>query len=244
MNRIGSAKLYAAGSVLLPAAGVIIRPSFLWTHILFILWAVAAAAFWIVQERKEHEDRARRASALQQQASIRTLNHHRHDWMNDLQVLYGYIRIGKLERAAASVERIRDKMAVESRIAHLGIPSLVAYLQSFRTLSHNLVLEVDVEDNLTLEDLQLDRDRTADALIEVINAYRFGVKPGIGDPAVLVLKLSRAADELMVELEFAGELRDGDELVDKLEQRLRGTPLQAVSLKQFRHVLLKAPLCA
>lgn len=47
-----------------------------------------------------------------------------------------------------------------------------------------------------------------------------------------------------MELEFAGELMDDAELVEKLEQRLRGTPLQADSLKQHRHVLLKAPLCA
>lgn len=243
MNRIRSAKLYAAGSVLLPAAGVVIRPFFLWTHILFLVWVITAAAFWIMTERKEQRERLRLNTLSLQQASIQTLNHHRHDWMNDLQVLYGYIRMGKLERAVASVERVRDKMAVESKISRLGIPALVSYLQSFRTHSHSLVLEVDVEDHLMLEELQLDREKIAEALIEVINAYRFGVKPGVGDPALLRIKLSRGTDELLVELEFSGELRDGDELVYKLEQRLHGTPLQAASLQQFRHVLLKASLC-
>ncbi|OXM15366.1 Spo0B domain-containing protein [Paenibacillus herberti] len=244
MNRIQSAKLYAAGSILLPAAVVIIRPSLLWTHLLFLIWVAVAAAAWVRLDQQQHRQQLKRSLASMQQASIQTLNHHRHDWMNDLQVLYGYIRMNKPERAVASVERIRDKMMLESKISKLGCPALTAYLQSFRTLTQSIVLEVDIEDNLSMEELSADRDDAAEALIEVINAYRFSIKPSGGDPALLKLRLSRGSGELLVELEFTGELMNEAELIDKLEQRLRGTPLQAHSLQQHRHVLLKAPLCA
>ncbi|MGN7453221.1 Spo0B domain-containing protein [Paenibacillus pasadenensis] len=244
MNRYHSAKLYAAGSVLLPAAAAAAWPSWLWTQLLFLLWTAAAAAVWIRLERKQHRLQLQKSLAAVQQASIQTLGHHRHDWMNDLQVLYGYIRMNKPDRALATVERIREQMLRESKISKLGCPALTAYLQSFRTLSQSIVLEVDIEDNLSLEELSEGCDGAGEAIIEVINAYRFSIKPGGGDPARLQLRLSRGSGELLVELEFAGELMDDAELVEKLEQRLRGTPLQADSLKQHRHVLLKAPLCA
>lgn len=54
MNRYHSAKLYAAGSVLLPAAAAAAWPSWLWTQLLFLLWTAAAAAVWIRLERKQH----------------------------------------------------------------------------------------------------------------------------------------------------------------------------------------------
>ncbi|MCM3746703.1 Spo0B domain-containing protein [Paenibacillus pasadenensis] len=244
MNRIQSAKLYAAGSILLPAAVVIIRPSLLWANLLFLVWTAAAAVLWVHADRRQHRQQLKRSLATIQQASIQTLNHHRHDWMNDLQVLYGYIRMNKPDRALASVERIRDKMLMESKISKLGSPALTAYLQSFRTFSPSIVLDVEIEDNVSMEELDGDRDGAAEALIEVINAYRFSTKPGVGDPALLKLRLYRGSGALMVELEFDGELTDEAELIDKLEQRLHGTPLQADSLQQHRHVLLKAPLCA
>lgn len=111
--------------------------------------------------------------------------------MNDLQVLYGYIRMNKPDRALATVERIREQMLRESKISKLGCPALTAYLQSFRTLSQSIVLEVDIEDNLSLEELSEGCDGAGEAIIEVINAYRFSIKPGGGDPARLQLRLSR-----------------------------------------------------
>ena len=62
-----------------------------------------------------------------EQTAIQMLNHHRHDWMNELQILYGYIQLGKLDKTVGSVERIKDRMATESRISKLGIPSLVLF---------------------------------------------------------------------------------------------------------------------
>ena len=88
-----SARHYAALSVLLPLMASLIWSNYLWLHIVFIVWIAAASAFWIYSERKQHEEKQKRMIQALKLSAVRTLNHHRHDWMNDLQVLYGYARL-------------------------------------------------------------------------------------------------------------------------------------------------------
>ncbi|ALS27004.1 histidine kinase [Paenibacillus sp. 32O-W] len=230
MIRWETAKYYAAGSVLLPAAGVLLWPSARWMNAVFAGWLLLAAAFWIFRERREQAERLERTIQAMQIASIRTLNHHRHDWMNDLQVLYGYIRLQKQDKMAECVEKIRERMAMESKIAKLGEPSLVIFLQSFRTMTHSLRLNVRIDGELNFGELPFDGAGTAAALIDVLNAYRFAVKPGSGEAAALTLALSRDDKSLIVELDVDGEVQDARELQRKLKQRLKGTPLQPVNL--------------
>ena len=55
MNRLRITKLYAAASILLPAAAVLIWRSELWLLAVFIAWILIAALLWVWCERKEHE---------------------------------------------------------------------------------------------------------------------------------------------------------------------------------------------
>lgn len=84
------------------------------------------------------------------QTAIETFSHQRHDWMNDLQLLYGYIQLGNRERLIENIERIKDQMMADSRVAKLGIPQLVFYLQSFQSLNPNMRLEIEIEDGVIL----------------------------------------------------------------------------------------------
>src|SRR5690606_23387294 len=111
--------------------------------------------------------------------------HHRHDWMNDLQVLYGYIRLQKQDKMLECMGKIREKMIVESNIAKLGNPALISFIQSFRTITNSLLLEVDIKGNILLDKMSTDSDKIADSLIQTINAYRFSAKHGQGEPSVL-----------------------------------------------------------
>lgn len=108
----------------------------LWGYVKFVQRQAAA-------ERKNLLESVQRISAA-------TLGHHRHDWMNDLQVLYGYIQLGKIDKLADCVGRIKVRMEIESKISRLGIPSLVFYLQTFREVNRSVHLDVEIEDDLQL----------------------------------------------------------------------------------------------
>lgn len=138
-------------SVTLPL-GLVYWHTSLFTCLLLGVWTAAALALSLYYNRRHYEEELHIQEKTLQQAANRTLNHHRHDWMNDLQVLYGYIQLGKPDKSVQCVERIKERIALDSRISKLGIPSLVFYLHSFRTYSSTLELEVQIEEGLQLDD--------------------------------------------------------------------------------------------
>ncbi|AWP29095.1 Spo0B domain-containing protein [Paenibacillus sp. Cedars] len=169
-------KWIAAGAGLtsvIPVAWMVWKPTWAAGAVL-TAWAVAAAVCgaWLV--RKSEERRQQAIIQNVEQTAIQMLNHHRHDWMNELQILYGYIQLGKHDKSVRSVERIKERMATESRISKLGIPSLVFYLHSYRTYSNNLQLEVEVVDQVQLEDKV--SPQTAEsfthAIIQTVRAFQ------------------------------------------------------------------------
>ncbi|HUC91305.1 MAG TPA: Spo0B domain-containing protein [Paenibacillus sp.] len=231
MNRWRTIRYYAAGSVLLPIAAVWFWREQLWPAGALLLWLTAAAAIWIIADRKEQALRSERAQAALETKAIRMLNHHRHDWMNELQVLYGYIRMNKPDKTVECLEKIREAMTAESRIAKLGIPSFILFVQSFRTVTNAMQLQVDVADDVNLAELPLNGEKVADTLTDLINAYRFGVKPGGGDAARLTVGLHRNETALLIDLRFEGELLNAQELYAKCRQRVKKSPLYADRLE-------------
>ncbi|MBP3961395.1 Spo0B domain-containing protein [Paenibacillus lignilyticus] len=243
MNRIGMTKQFAAASLLVPAAAVFIWPAELWLLAVFTVWLVLVAAFWVLAERREQESRMARAASAMQQASIRTLNHHRHDWMNDLQVIYGYIRMGKADKTVQYVEQIRERMLTESKIAKLGIPSLVLFIQSFRTISHSLVIDVEIDGDVNLAELPLDGELAAESIVGIINAYRFAIRPGTGDAERLVIRISQDEQQLSVSFHCEGIIKEMDDWKMKCKRALDNSPLKlAENGLQSASVMLQAQL--
>lgn len=243
MNRYRMAKIYGAASVVLPAAAVWFWRTEWWAHLVFLVWIAAAALLWVLVERKERETGHERTLRTLQWTAIRTLNHHRHDWMNDLQVLYGYIRMNKPDKSAECVEKIRQRMQQESRIAKLGVPSLILYAQSFRTSPGPIALHLELPNELNLAELPFDAEAAAAALIDVINVYRYGAKPGAEEPPQLTVRLDREEARLKAMLKFEGEFIQAKEAHDKIRRRLKRSPFRAERLEpELTEVLLAADL--
>ncbi|MFD0588284.1 Spo0B domain-containing protein [Paenibacillus sp. GCM10027627] len=245
MGRLLTAKHYVAASIVPSGIAALVWPGQGWLTALFMIWGAAAAVFWVREERKESRERLARTIHAMQSASIRTLNHHRHDWMNDLQVLFGYARMGKLDRTIQYVERICERMAAETAIAKLGTPSLISFIQSFRTLTNSLALQVDIKGELNLSELSLDGEAVAETLIHTINAYRFAVKSGSGELSVLKLELSADEEALYASFFYEGELINEQQWSQKIKKQLEGAPLKQVGSEQsFSKVLLRAEMRA
>ncbi|MWC28763.1 Spo0B domain-containing protein [Paenibacillus sp. MMS18-CY102] len=243
MKRVGSAKLYVSVSLLLPAACLFIWRTAWWPIVVFVVWSAITIVLWVHSERKEQRDRQARLGHALQTSAIRTLNHHRHDWMNDLQVLYGYIRMNKQDKAVQCVEGIRERMIAESRIAKLGVPSLVTYLQSFRTMTHSMQLHVVIDGELDMEEIPIDKNGVAETLIDIMNVYRFGMKQSTGEPAKLTLQMARDNKSLHAVFFYDGEWNDIEDSMHKIKQRLKNSPLQPISSEQsLAELPLKAEL--
>jgi stage 0 sporulation protein B (sporulation initiation phosphotransferase) len=204
-------------STWIPLVLVIWYPSII-GGILLILWI--AAVLWVVITciHRQNEKEQRLVIQSVEQTAIKSLNHHRHDWMNDLQILYGYIQLGKHDKLVQCVGRIKERMEIEGKIAKLGIPSLVFYLQSFRTIGSNVELEINIADDLHLSG-RINEDDTENwvtAIVESIRVYQYVGLVSWGESRKLTLSLYEEDGEIVIF--FEGDGLNGDPEV--LEQQI------------------------
>jgi hypothetical protein len=212
----------AAGSLVLPAAMAAVWPDARWPTVLFAVWALAAAIVHTETVRRENRRRFDRQTEEQQRFWLRALGQLRHDWMNDLQILYGYLRLQKLHKAMETVDRIRERMERESRISRLGSNGLAIFLLSFRTLSDTLRLDVRVDDHFSLEGPEAERDRVARAVIGLVNAVRFRVSRGAETENTLRLEFGRSEEGVELRMGFTGQTADEEGLRREWEKALDG----------------------
>jgi stage 0 sporulation protein B (sporulation initiation phosphotransferase) len=157
---------------------------------------------------------------------IRTLDHHRHDWMNDVQVLFGYIQLNKREKLLAYIERLGDQMKREGLISKLGIPFLVSYFISFRASTNLLVLNVNLDKEISLAGLGEQGSRTAQLIITIVEAYRCAAGIGEGDANTLSITMDMADQQLFIEFEYNGKYD-----IEQLSGNLRGINLRIQEYK-------------
>ncbi|MDF2721314.1 MAG: hypothetical protein K0Q59_989 [Paenibacillus sp.] len=151
------------------------------------------------------EERADGSYGEQQQLFMQTINHLRHDWMNDIQVLYGYLKLKKYDKMHDYMDMVKDKMAKENGISRLGIPDLVVYVQSFRVRCRSIRLEVELESGLQLTVLPIDQEALSDAIIGVLESFvKHSGMAADGEPNHLVLKTSLKEQCLIVGFEYSG----------------------------------------
>ncbi|MFD1178659.1 Spo0B domain-containing protein [Paenibacillus puldeungensis] len=167
-----------------------------------ILCACLFIVFWAyVRYVKKQADKERKLLLESvQRTAMATLGHHRHDWMNDLQILYGYIQLGKIDKLTDCVERIKARMVIESKISRLGIPSLVFYLQSFREVNGSVQLEMDIKDDLQLDGLLTanDAEELTEAIVETVRAFQYTGRSSWGEMLQIKLSILRQNDEVLV----------------------------------------------
>ncbi|MFD2612580.1 Spo0B domain-containing protein [Paenibacillus gansuensis] len=166
MNNAGSlaAAAAAAGGLVVLLADT----DKLWLDTAAAAAVVAAGTWWARSMRRSQEQDMDRQRNGDRGLFLRTMNHHRHDWMNDLQVLYGYIRLRKYDNLPDFLDKIKDKMHKESQVSKLGLPSLVLYLHSYRTNGGTMELDVEAAEPLDLSLLPIPLTESAEWLQEMI----------------------------------------------------------------------------
>lgn len=179
--------------------------------------AVAAAGclwFWI-----NRTGRAR--DAEWRDRMIRVLGHHRHDWMNELQVLYGYARLKRFDNLPEYMDKIRTTSLHDSYLSKLGIPELVVYLLEKRIAGGDCVVEVELEQEIDLTRLQSDSREVCRTIRGVTDLILRRSVPSQGEPAFLSIGFDQQEEELLVDFVYQGEA-DWDRLQKELRTFLSG----------------------
>jgi stage 0 sporulation protein B (sporulation initiation phosphotransferase) len=231
-------------SIVLPL-GLVYWYTSLFTCLLLAIWTAAVLIFGNIWNRRLYDRELRMQEQSLQLAAIRTLNHHRHDWMNDLQVLYGYIQLGKPDKTVQTVERIKERIALDSRIAKLGVPSLVFYIQAFRTHSSSMELEVQVEEGLNLENKLTPEagDELTSVIMQTVRAYQYSGLAPQGEARKLMIGFKQDEGDILISFEGEGTNDNPELLQGQIYNIMQGKIMRAEPVGHSKaSVQLRLPL--
>lgn len=212
----------AAVSLLIPAAGIFVWREQWWPLALFVLWTAIGAASVMLAERRYERQYHNRMIDQMHVSALETLSQHRHDWMNEMQILYGYLRLGKPDKAIAVVERIRAKMEQDSRISRLGVPRLAAYLLSFSAAKDAMRLEIEVEEGFGVRSDGPYAERLTAAVIGLVNAVRIRAASPAEEENVLRLNFRSDERKVLLSMTYEGKLTAMGGLRADIERLLSG----------------------
>ncbi|GIP16906.1 hypothetical protein J40TS1_25480 [Paenibacillus montaniterrae] len=207
-------------TAIIPAILIILMPGYRWMNLLAVLWVALLGLVDVKAHQLRHKQQLASTIFSNHKQWITVMNHHRHDWMNDLQVLFGYIRLGKHEQVAEYVERIKGKMLAESCISKLKEPHLVHYLFGFRSMPSSFHLEVGFEYENEHDVIQLDDEQSGELIIQILAAYRLYASKDTTEEQVLRLVFHKQQDGLHIRFNYNGSLNNEQLWAQKIEQQL------------------------
>ncbi|UUZ84411.1 Spo0B domain-containing protein [Paenibacillus sp. P26] len=106
---------------------------------------------------------------------LRLFNHYRHDWMNDIQILFGYVKLKKYDKLLDLMEKINEKVRQESYISKLGLPSLIVRLLSFQAEVKEPQLVLRMDEEIRMQDMK-HADQAAEFLLAILECFRCEAK--------------------------------------------------------------------
>ncbi|MFC4388363.1 Spo0B domain-containing protein [Gracilibacillus marinus] len=104
---------------------------------------------------------------MNEKDAVELLRHYRHDYLNDLQLVMGYLQLGKQEKAEKKLIDIVEKSNMERKLDQLQIPKTTVFLHQTNMNSTQLKIstmvlfqadihEIDTQLKSNLEEMLID----------------------------------------------------------------------------------------
>lgn len=210
LMRVGAALALAAGFIL-----IIVDDSSIGKILSLLLVSISLFLF-LYAERKLNTLRITEVSEHKDRFVMKTLSHYRHDWMNDLQVLFGYIRLKKYDKLHPYLEKIKSKLSEESDISNLGNTALSLLLLSYRMNSQHYELIVTMDKSVKLNEIPVRPDLILQYVRETLQIFQQSAEPSPAEHNELEFSLVTTDELISLIYQFTGQYK-----ADKLELSLR-----------------------
>ncbi|QKS70758.1 Spo0B domain-containing protein [Paenalkalicoccus suaedae] len=150
---------------------------------------------------------------MKQWDMLDVLRHYRHDRLNDLQLIKGYLKIGRLDKVEAIVELVVQQAFNESRLSSMGFDQFAKRLISYNWESRPFIVQYEV----STEDP--DWSMHENDLVSLFNLLSdiFDGKTAGSVENELLINLSET-DGKYVEFDFHGKLIDIKAFEEELQQ--------------------------
>ncbi|MFD0694099.1 Spo0B domain-containing protein [Paenibacillus sp. GCM10027628] len=223
MKQAGSAQVYLIAIVLIGLTGLMfVEPWVIRVALLLITVLCGYTAFKLEASRL-HEKWSQELQRQENQNDsnvLQIVNRLRHDWMNDMQLLFGYIQLKKFDNLQPYMEKIKMNMQQESNLSKLGIPSLIAYLLLFRVQSKSLQLEIELDQEVNLGQLPLREGLIETMVRKTVELFKQYAASGGDECGVLSLEFDVQEDSLLLDFVYRGPY-DGVGLEQEVQKTLQ-----------------------
>ncbi|WP_274362631.1 Spo0B domain-containing protein [Paenibacillus thermotolerans] len=136
---------------------------------------------------------------------IETMNHLRHDWLNDLQLLMGYVQMKKVDKLSGYVDMLKQRLAEESRASRLGHLGLIELLYTYRSRPHPYRFELMVDEAMDIRACIPSGDAVESAVRSSLTAFEQSAQMSeTGEENILRCRFVRTSDGCAVDFAFQG----------------------------------------
>ncbi|WP_164668487.1 Spo0B domain-containing protein [Virgibacillus doumboii] len=152
---------------------------------------------------------------MEEKEVIQILRQYRHDLLNQLQIVQGYMSMGKTEKVQSKIKDYIQRLNEERKLVNFDAPLFALYLIQFDSLHMNFRLTYDIHtENRNLQHIDgelIDCCRKIMAEIEHISDEN--------ELYEVHLQINEVASESLIELDFAvvGNFYDSDNRLEGLK---------------------------
>lgn len=175
----------------------------------------------------------RRLITHQTEELLKVLNRQRHDWLNHVQILLGYLHLNRTEQGEAHLKRIAEMAMQESMIARLNNSLLAVFFLTFNALNKEMLLEVEVCEQVDLSGVVLDEQALFQLVSELLCTVNDHVSQDGYEQASMQVSLFMGADGVHFRFDLAGEVSSSG--LEKLEKIVQKSKQHAVEVTEWIH---------
>lgn len=207
MKQLGSAQVYLLALVLTGLTGMLVTEPWIIRLACLLIILISGYTAWRLEASRMEEKWRSRLKQQEQDDHLKLIavvNRLRHDWMNDTQILFGYIQMKKFDNLRPYMEKIKMTMQQESNLSKLGIPSFIAYLLQFRVQSKSLELNVEVEQEINLGQLPIQGGLIERLVRQMVACVQENMAFDDGESGTLSLEFDVQEDSLLLDFVYQG----------------------------------------
>lgn len=151
---------------------------------------------------------------------LQLLNQQRHDWLNHVQVLMSYLKLGRPERAEEYLKRVTELTFEEGVISRIQFPQLAVFLLSFRALHNELRLDVEMDEPIDFSTIDIDHESVFRFVTGLVFAVKEHLDSSAPDAASMLISFSQSEEALFIRFDLEGMLTaSGEAIVAKMVEQ-------------------------
>lgn len=144
---------------------------------------------------------------------LSVLRHYRHDWMNQLQLVYGYASMDKLDKVKEKLTEVLNESQQESRLLGLNAPHFALWTIQFNSVYQQFTLQYEIENKHDLSSYDLPLLSYCNELMDVLNEH-------ISTAKLYQMKVAVSGEEnCNIFFHVMGKFEDEELLLSKINEK-------------------------